>query len=132
MRSKITALFLVITVFSLFASTASANSARATNQASPAGPSISPVRLLSEGSLLSSNYGGLVDLEIHNHTDWSVKFWVDGYFMGTLLPHSHTTVTTGSGKTSLSARADCSCGRTVTWNSTYYLYAGYTYPWVLE
>jgi hypothetical protein len=76
-------------------------------------------------------HGGMSEVEIHNHTNWAVDVFVDGDFVGTLRPHSHMTVPTESGYTRLFARADCSCGTSVTWNSTYYFYPGYSYPWIL-
>ena len=78
-----------------------------------------------------TTYGGMSEVEIHNHTNWAVDVFVDGDFVGTLRPHSHMTVPTGSGYTRLFVRADCGCDTSVTWNSIYYFYPGYRYPWIL-
>ena len=81
---------------------------------------------------LSSTAVGTSDVEIHNHTPYTVAIYVDGDFEGYLAPHTHKTVRVVSGKTSLRARAEFSNGTSLTWKSTYLLYPGYTYPWVLE
>ena len=120
MKTKALALFLLLNLFSatsVFASNSSANTSNAKTF-----------------NALSSffNYGGMARVEIHNHTDWTVSVYIDGNFVDNLRPHSNMTVPTGSGLTRLFASADCGCGTSVTWSSTYFYYAGYTYPWILN
>lgn len=81
---------------------------------------------------LSTTAVGTSEVEIHNHTPYTVSIYVDGDFEGYLPPHTHKSVWVISGKTSLRARADFDNGTSLTWKSTYLLYPGYSYPWVLE
>lgn len=81
---------------------------------------------------LSTTAVGTSEVEIHNHTPYTVSIFVDGKSQGTLPPHTHKSVWVISGKTFLSARADFYNGTSLTWNETYLLYPGYSYPWILE
>jgi len=136
MKFKTVALFLSINLISagsFFTSSANAkNLVNNNNQASLSASAASPLSLTSTTNFLVS-YLGLSYVEIHNHTDWSVRVWIDGRYRDDILPRHHMTLPVGSGKTLLQAQADCPCnGRSVNWNSTSYFDSGYTYSWVLD
>lgn len=134
MKFKTVALFLSINLISagsFFTSSANATNLN-NNQALSSASVTSPLHLSSRTNFLTS-YLGISYVEIHNHTYWPVRIWIDGRYRDDILPHRHVTFSVGSGKTVLQAQSNCPCGgRSVNWNSTSYFDSGYTYSWVLD
>ena len=133
MNVKTIALFLSISFVSaggFFTSSAHAKSPFNIDQASSSASVTASLRLSSRNDRLSSSYLGVSYVEIHNHTDWSIRVWIDGTYTDDILPHHHLTVPVGSGYTLLQAQSFCPCGRS--WKSSSYFDSGYTYSWILD